>query len=729
MLPLPASVPNQRTRSSRATRWLLAPLLILAGRPHAQAQPVDATPLVVLVRAEGRPVAGAVVRAGGDSMVTDAAGDVTFRLRPGTHGLTVEAAGFVPAVADVSLKAGEPSRVTVDLEALEEEILVSATRSATRLEDQPLRVEVIDREEIEEKALMTPGSVAMLLGETTGLRVQVTAPSMGASNVRIQGLRGHYSQLLADGLPLYGAQGDSYSLLQVPPLDLGQVEVIKGVASALYGSAALGGVVNLISKRPRVRENEILLNATTLGGVDATAWVARPGTWSWSAIGGYHGQKRDDVDGDGWADVAGYNRAMLRPRAVFDNQRGASVLITAGLTAEDREGGTMPGGKAPDGRSFEERLDTRHADAGTVGRWLFGGTLFAVRGSFVRNDLDRVFGGPLERGIRSTWFGEASATGTRGRHTWVGGAAFQQDRYHSPDLPQFNFTFSSPSLFAQDEVRLGPRLTIAASLRADAHSEYGAIASPRASLLARPDESWTLRASLGGGAYAPTPFNEETDETGLARLQPLLSLRTERALGAAFDATFHRGPLELSATVFGSRVRHAVQLKTVGPSSVALRNGPEPTNTWGTELIARYRHDGFLAMFTHAWTESTEIDLDSGARRDVPLTPRQYASLNLILEAEKTGGAGLEAYWFGRQPLEDDPSFSASPSYFLIGALARRRFGRVLVFVNAENLFDVRQTREESMVLPARRPDGRWLVDAWGPLDGRVLNTGVRVFF
>jgi hypothetical protein len=84
--------------------------------------------------------------------------------------------------------------------------------------------------------------------------VQTTAPSLGAANVRIQGLRGRYSQVLSDGLPLYGAQGDSFTLLQVPPLDLGQVEVIKGAASALYGTAALGGFINLVSRRPAVRE-------------------------------------------------------------------------------------------------------------------------------------------------------------------------------------------------------------------------------------------------------------------------------------------------------------------------------------------------------------------------------------------------------------------------------------------------------------------------------------------
>jgi iron complex outermembrane receptor protein len=75
--------------------------------------------------------------------------------------------------------------------------------------------------------------------------VQSTNPSLGGANVRIQGLRGRYSLILADGLPLYGGQAGGLGLLQIPPVDLGRVEVIKGTASALYGSSALGGVINL----------------------------------------------------------------------------------------------------------------------------------------------------------------------------------------------------------------------------------------------------------------------------------------------------------------------------------------------------------------------------------------------------------------------------------------------------------------------------------------------------
>jgi iron complex outermembrane receptor protein len=173
-----------------------------------------------------------------------------------TLALIAAGALAVPATAQ---EPDEPPQDSVESEGeeavrLTDEITVSAGHSERRIRDVPLRVEVVDREEIEEKALMTPGSVAMLLAETTGLRVQLTAPATGAANVRIQGLRGRYSLLLSDGLPLHGVDGGSLSLLQVPPLDLGQVEIIKGAASALYGPSALGGVINLVSQRPGERD-------------------------------------------------------------------------------------------------------------------------------------------------------------------------------------------------------------------------------------------------------------------------------------------------------------------------------------------------------------------------------------------------------------------------------------------------------------------------------------------
>ena len=135
--------------------------------------------------------------------------------------------------------AQETPPVSSEPEEMGEEIVVQATRTGRRIQDEPVRVEVIGREEIEEKILMRPGNIAMLLSETGGLRVQVTSPALGSANIRVQGMEGRYTQLLADGLPLYGGQASSLGLLQIPPTDLGQVEVIKGAASALYGPSAL----------------------------------------------------------------------------------------------------------------------------------------------------------------------------------------------------------------------------------------------------------------------------------------------------------------------------------------------------------------------------------------------------------------------------------------------------------------------------------------------------------
>ena len=207
----------------------------------------------VEVRRGADPVAGADVVVNGMTQRTGADGIVSVAVAPGTVEITVVKDGFAPVSSRLKVAAGRTQPVLVDLAEeprIEDDVIVSATRTDRRLEDQPMRVEVVPGEEVQEKIMMTPGDVSMLLAETNGLRVQTTSPSLGGANVRIQGMRGRYTQILADGLPLYGGQTGSIGLLQIPPMDLGQVEVIKGVASALYGMSAIGGVINLVSRRP-----------------------------------------------------------------------------------------------------------------------------------------------------------------------------------------------------------------------------------------------------------------------------------------------------------------------------------------------------------------------------------------------------------------------------------------------------------------------------------------------
>ena len=710
---------------------LLAAAALAGGPLSAQQPPARVT---VEVRSEEGPVAEATVLASEVGRLTGADGRALLELPAGTHEITAERIGYAEASARVTVAAGESLRVTLELEeeAVElEEIIVSSTRTDRRLEDEPTRVEVLPREEVEEKMLMTPGDIAMMLNETSGLRVQATSPSLGGASVRIQGLRGRYTQILSDGLPLYGGQSGALSLLQIPPMDLGQVEVIKGAASALYGASALGGVVNLVSRRP-AGDRELLLNQTTLGGTDAVAWASeelseRVGL---TVIASGHRQERSDRDDDGWADLPRYRRGVVRPRLFVALGEGGSAFFTVGAMGESRTGGTLPGATTPDGTAFVEELSTERFDGGAVARLvLSGGRLLTLKASAMRQGHTHRFGDARERDTHATCFGEGALGGTAGAHSWVVGAAFQCERYRARDVTGFDYDYATPSLFAQDEVELASWLTLAGSARADRHSDYGTFVSPRVSVLLRPG-TWTGRLSVGTGYQVPTPFTEETEAVGLGRLAPLGTLHVERAISASADAGRGFGALELNATLFGSSIDDAIQVREID-GLLHLANAEGPTRTWGTELLATLRSEPWHITATHTFIRSTEPAGASGGaeRRDVPMTPEHALGLVAMWEAEGRGRVGLELYYTGEQALEDNPYRARSDGYVSTGALAEWRFGRVRAFVNAENLTGTRQTKFDPLVRPVRTPTGRWTTDVWAPLDGRVVNGGVRIDF
>jgi iron complex outermembrane receptor protein len=626
----------------------------------------------------------------------------------------------------------------------------------------------------------------MMLNETSGLRVQTTSPSLGGANVRIQGLAGRYSLLLADGLPLYGGQAGGLGLLQIPPLDLGRVEVIKGTASALYGASALGGVVNLLSRHPgEAAEHTALVNQTSRGGTDAVAFLSAPLSkrWGYTLLAGGHRQSRRDLDGDGWTDVPGYERVVARPRFYLQDDAGRTAFLTAGLTGENRRGGTLPGRVAPNGQPFAEGLATRRADMGALARWVvqdsasvLRGAILTLRGSAVEQRHAHDIGTVREDDRHRTWFGEAALAAPRGRVTLVGGAAIQQESYRAEDVPGFDYTFTVPALFAQTDVDAASWLSLSASARLDAHSEYGSELNPSVSLLFRgPTEGelagWTSRVSVGAGEFAPTPFTDETEATGLtplvplwpagpvAPVAPLPKLVAERATSASLDVggplQTGIGRLELNATGFASRVRHPLQVidaggtSSSGASFIRLVNATEATRTWGVELLGRLVRElgersadgeespALRVTGTYTYIRSTGCDPDAGAnvcaRREVSLTPRHAAGVVAAMEQHERGRVGLEVYYTGRQRLDENPYRTESQPYVVLGLLGERAFrttaGTARVFVNLENLTNVRQTRYDPLVLPARGRGGRWTTDAWTELAGFTVNGGVRFAF
>ena len=263
----------------------------------------------------GKPLIGAtaLLNPNGIGAATDTSGRLVLAVpTTGRYALTCSFVGYETQTDSLTVPGADS--LVVKLQQTEgeelEEVVVTSTRSNRSIDDIPTRIEAITGEELEEKANMRPGDIRMQLKESTGIQVQQTSPVSANANIRIQGLDGRYTQILQDGLPLYSGFAAGLSILQIPPLNLRQVEVIKGSASTLYGGGAIAGLVNLITKRPTAeRELSFMLNGTTARGLDLSGFWGQ----KWEKVGvtmfvARNTQRKYDPGKTGFSALPNYER-------------------------------------------------------------------------------------------------------------------------------------------------------------------------------------------------------------------------------------------------------------------------------------------------------------------------------------------------------------------------------------------------------------------------------------
>jgi outer membrane receptor for ferrienterochelin and colicins len=636
----------------------------------------------------------------------------------------------VPMAVSLLLLAALPIRgwAADDDEVGLEQIVVTATRTPGLIRDEPLRVEAVPAEEIEENLTVHPGNLSSLLNELPGVRVQSAAPGLGGAGLQLRGMPTRHTLVLTDGLPLLGTESDGFGLLQTPPLDLARVEVIKGAASALYGGGALGGVLNLVSQTA-ASDSSVLANVSSRGGRDLEGFFTEGGAkgWSGTLTAGAHDQSREDVNGDGWADLPGFRRYTVRPRAWWNPGTDQSLFFTAGLTDEYREGGTLPGHVLPNGAPFAEALHTQRLDGGVVSHWLIGdGIALDGRLSVGSTNLDRIFGVQRIASTQTTVFGEEAMSGTARGHAWVLGVAFNYDSLAAAAVPGVSYAYHVPGVFVQDEYAPTAWIKLAASARVDVQNDYGTFFGPRLSALFRqPNSEWSLRASVGGGYAAPTPFVDEIEATGLGTLLPLHGLHAERAVTESLDAKWADEGWDVNVSVFSSEIRDALAVQSAPGEKLDLVNAPGPQHAPGAELLIHYVAGPLQVIGSWSHINATEASL-SGLRQSAPLVPRNSAEFGAIFENKKRGRLGLEVGYTGRQALEDDPYRSVSEPYFELNAPGEIHFGAVSIFFNAINLTNVRQTRFDPLLRTTPGLGGTPITEVWAPLDGRTFNVGIR---
>lgn len=613
--------------------------------------------------------------------------------------------------------------------AAEETVVVTTTRVASLVADEPIRIEAVPSEEIEENLTVQPGNISTLLNELPSARIQAAAPGLGGVGLQLRGMPTRHTLVLTDGLPSLGAEPDDFGLLQTPPLDLERIEVIKGAASALFGGSALGGVLNIVSKSPK-ESSAVLANATSRGGRDLESFLTEDslgGAWSGTLTAGVHDQSRQDVNRDGWADIPGYRRYSVRPRVWWNEGKDPSLFLTAGVTDERREGGTMLGGTLPDGSSFAEVLRTRRFDGGAVSLWKLNEKItLASRISLTSSDQDRTFGTQRIPSTQATIFVEEAFNGETYGHQWAAGVAFQHDALRVVAVPGVGYSYNVPGLFAQDELMPLEWIKIAAAARVDSNNRYGTFVSPRLSaLFRRPGTPWSLRASVGAGFAAPTALVEEIEATGLGSLAPLRNLHAERAVTESLDGKWAAKGWDVNVSVFNSVIHSPLVAKAIDDRTLELVNAPGSRRAPGAEVLIHYVTGPLQMIGSWSYIDATEATAD-GFREPAPLVPRHSAELGGILESETRGRIGMEVSYIGKQGLEDDPYRTESRPYIQLNALAEIRFNGFSVFLNAVNLTGSRQTHYDPLLRPTPGRGGDPITDVWAPLDGRTFNIGIR---
>src|SRR5689334_11715805 len=223
------------------------------------------------------------------------------------------------------------------------EVTITSTRTGREIDDVPTRVEAIDEEEVDEKTTMRPANVSMVLNESTGIKVQQTSAISNTQSVRIQGLDGRYTQLLKDGFPAFGGFSGSISLLDILPLDLKQVEIIKGPSATFYGGGAIAGVVNFISKEPQEkRVTAMILNQTTALGSDFSQFDSQKfRRFGYTFLGSINYQNEYDVHHYDFIELPNTQSFSLNPRLFFYLNDQTRLVVGNSTAYQNRQGGDV----------------------------------------------------------------------------------------------------------------------------------------------------------------------------------------------------------------------------------------------------------------------------------------------------------------------------------------------------------------------------------------------------
>lgn len=615
-----------------------------------------------------------------------------------------------------------------------QEVVVSSTRGTRTFKDIPTRIEFINGEELGEKGVMKPGDIRMLLNESTGIMTQQTSAISGNSSIRIQGLDGRYTQILKDGFPVFSGAASGLGLLQTPPLDLKQVEIIKGSSSTLYGGGAIAGLVNLISKTPEeTRDFSIHLNGTTGKGLDVNSFFGQKfnkvGT---TVFASYNRNRAYDPSDVGFTAIPKFDRFVLNPKLFLYLSENTDFNFGINSTIENRLGGDMKyvDGKGDEEHSYFERNKTqRHSSQLTFEHRFDKQNRLNVKNSVT------YFSRKLEipdfkfDGEQLSSFSEVSYIHTKEKTEWVAGANVWTDKFTEKKLTDFplrDYNMTTLGLFAQNNTKITDWMNLETGLRTDYVTDYGFVVLPRISSLFKINEKFSSRIGGGFGYKAPTIFSEDSERIQFQNVLPIDDDKNklEKSYGANVDFTYKTGLLGdqvflgINQLFFYTYLKNPLELQAAENSRWQFNNIDGHVDSKGAETNMKITYKDFGLFLGYTYMDANVKE--DGRSYQKNLTPKHKINSVLMYEVEDKWKIGLEAYYTGKQKLNDGKT---GQDYLICGLMMQRIWEKLSVYANFENFTDRRQTRFDTIYTGLMtKPEFR---DIYAPLDGFVLNAGI----
>jgi iron complex outermembrane receptor protein/outer membrane receptor for ferrienterochelin and colicins len=693
---------------------------------------------------EGRhPVAGAIVGVRDNNIFskTDASGTVQLTGIPdGEQTIEVSSPGYETKTLKLILPADSDREQVIFIRVnneLGEVTIASTTRISREIDDVPTRVEAINQEEIDEKINMRPANVSMVLNESTGIKVQQTSATSNTQSIRIQGLDGRYTQILKDGFPAFGGFSGSLSVLDIPPLDLKQIEIIKGPSATFYGAGAIAGVVNFITREPEEKRiTTMIFNQTTALGTDVALFDSQAfGRFGYTFLGSFNYQREYDVDDDDFTELPRTHSFNINPRTFFQLSDKTRLTVGHSLSYQRRLGGDVfvIRDSADDfHRYFESDNSLRNITMLSFDRELKGGRKLLIKQSIGFFNRESEIPDYRFKGTQTNAYTDVSYFLPVRDHLLVLGLNAYHDQFKEKPAQQTALrrdeTRTTFGGYIQDSFALGQKLSLEAGLRIDYLKNYGTFGLPRVSMLYRFNDKLSSRLSVGLGYKSPSIFTEEAEMVLFQNVLPIGDrLKPERSTGGTFDLNYkmpigERASFSLNQMFFYTSIQSPLVLEDVDGNLLRFRNADRPIRSTGFETNARFVY-GLLKLFAgHTFTDAKARYL--AGDQTLPLVPRNRSNSALLFERERDFKAGLEAYYSSSQVLSTGMK---TPSFWVFGIFGEKTFGKLSVFVNAENIGDTRQGKFGPVVFPPHQ--NPTFSEIYTHTEGRVFNGGIKINF